>query len=91
MRLSDIHSRIPRGGPCVPGKLLRLPLLWRIRDSRAKMQNMNGRLKIAGLDHIVLNDADVERSLRSYCEELGLPRSVSTRGDRGTPHSLRCA
>jgi catechol 2,3-dioxygenase-like lactoylglutathione lyase family enzyme len=30
-------------------------------------------VSVIELDHIVLNVADVERSLRFYCEELGLP------------------
>jgi len=29
-------------------------------------------MKVIGFDHVVLNVADVERSLRFYCEELGL-------------------
>jgi len=29
-------------------------------------------MKVVGFDHVVLNVADVERSLRFYCEELGL-------------------
>jgi catechol 2,3-dioxygenase-like lactoylglutathione lyase family enzyme len=31
-----------------------------------------GRLRVTGLDHVVLNVADVERSLAFYCGELGL-------------------
>jgi catechol 2,3-dioxygenase-like lactoylglutathione lyase family enzyme len=31
-----------------------------------------GRLRVTGLDHVVLNVADVERSLAFYCDELGL-------------------
>ena len=33
---------------------------------------MEPALKIIGLDHIVLNVADAERSLGFYCDELGL-------------------
>ncbi len=29
-------------------------------------------LRVTGLDHVVLNVADVERSLAFYCDELGL-------------------
>jgi len=29
-------------------------------------------MKVVGFDHVVLNVADVERSLRFYCDELGL-------------------
>ncbi len=29
-------------------------------------------VRVIGLDHIVLNVADVERSIRFYCDELGL-------------------
>ena len=29
-------------------------------------------MKVLGFDHVVLNVADVERSLRFYCDELGL-------------------
>ncbi len=41
-------------------------------------------LRITGLDHVVLNVADVERSLAFYCDELGLaPERVDEwrRGD----------
>jgi len=31
-----------------------------------------GRLRVTALDHVVLNVADVERSLAFYCDELGL-------------------
>ena len=31
-----------------------------------------GELRVIGLDHVVLNVADVERSLAFYCDELGL-------------------
>jgi len=31
-----------------------------------------GAVRVVGLDHIVLNVADVERSLAFYCDELGL-------------------
>jgi len=31
-----------------------------------------GDVRVVGLDHIVLNVADVERSLAFYCDELGL-------------------
>jgi catechol 2,3-dioxygenase-like lactoylglutathione lyase family enzyme len=31
-----------------------------------------GSLRVTGLDHVVLNVADVERSLAFYCDELGL-------------------
>jgi catechol 2,3-dioxygenase-like lactoylglutathione lyase family enzyme len=31
-----------------------------------------GSLRVVGLDHVVLNVADVERSLAFYCDELGL-------------------
>ena len=31
-----------------------------------------GELRVVGLDHVVLNVADVERSLAFYCDELGL-------------------
>jgi catechol 2,3-dioxygenase-like lactoylglutathione lyase family enzyme len=30
------------------------------------------RIRVTGLDHVVLNVADVERSLAFYCDELGL-------------------
>ena len=33
---------------------------------------VNGRVKAVGLDHVVLNVADVERSLTWYCDVLGL-------------------
>jgi catechol 2,3-dioxygenase-like lactoylglutathione lyase family enzyme len=33
---------------------------------------MNDELRVTGLDHVVLNVADVERSLAFYCDELGL-------------------
>jgi catechol 2,3-dioxygenase-like lactoylglutathione lyase family enzyme len=33
---------------------------------------MSGELRVTGLDHVVLNVADVERSLAFYCGELGL-------------------
>ena len=33
---------------------------------------MTGELRVTGLDHVVLNVADVERSLAFYCGELGL-------------------
>ena len=33
---------------------------------------MTEQLRVTGLDHVVLNVADVERSLAFYCEELGL-------------------
>jgi len=29
-------------------------------------------MKVLGFDHVVLNVSDVERSLRFYCDELGL-------------------
>ena len=29
-------------------------------------------MKVVGFDHVVLNVADVERSLRFYCDELGM-------------------
>jgi catechol 2,3-dioxygenase-like lactoylglutathione lyase family enzyme len=31
-----------------------------------------GELRVTGLDHVVLNVADVERSIAFYCGELGL-------------------
>jgi catechol 2,3-dioxygenase-like lactoylglutathione lyase family enzyme len=31
-----------------------------------------GSLRVTGLDHVVLNVADVERSLAFYCDDLGL-------------------
>jgi catechol 2,3-dioxygenase-like lactoylglutathione lyase family enzyme len=31
-----------------------------------------GPLRVTGLDHVVLNVADVERSLAFYCDDLGL-------------------
>ncbi len=31
-----------------------------------------GELRVTGLDHVVLNVVDVERSLAFYCDELGL-------------------
>lgn len=34
---------------------------------------MDAAVRVTGLDHIVLNVADVERSLEFYCGELGLP------------------
>ena len=33
---------------------------------------MSDDLHVTGLDHVVLNVADVERSLAFYCDELGL-------------------
>lgn len=36
------------------------------------MMGMEPALEITGLDHIVLNVADAERSLGFYCDELGL-------------------
>jgi catechol 2,3-dioxygenase-like lactoylglutathione lyase family enzyme len=33
---------------------------------------MGDELRVVGLDHVVLNVADVERSLAFYCGELGL-------------------
>lgn len=33
---------------------------------------MDAAIEIIGLDHVVLNVADAERSLRFYCEKLGL-------------------
>ena len=33
---------------------------------------MTEQLRVTGLDHVVLNVADVERSLSFYCDELGL-------------------
>jgi catechol 2,3-dioxygenase-like lactoylglutathione lyase family enzyme len=33
---------------------------------------VNERLRVVALDHVVLNVADVERSLAFYCDELGL-------------------
>ena len=33
---------------------------------------MSDELRVVGLDHVVLNVADVERSLAFYCGELGL-------------------
>jgi catechol 2,3-dioxygenase-like lactoylglutathione lyase family enzyme len=33
---------------------------------------MNGELRVTGLDHLVLNVADVDRSLAFCCDELGL-------------------
>ena len=36
------------------------------------MMDMEPALEITGLDHIVLNVADAERSLGFYCDELGL-------------------
>ncbi len=30
------------------------------------------RVKVVGFDHVVVNSADVERSLAWYCDELGL-------------------
>src|SRR5690242_7094767 len=33
---------------------------------------MGGDLHVIGLDHVVLNVADIERSLAFYCDELGL-------------------
>jgi catechol 2,3-dioxygenase-like lactoylglutathione lyase family enzyme len=37
-----------------------------VRDPRSP------ELRVAALDHVVLNVADVERSLAFYCDELGL-------------------
>jgi catechol 2,3-dioxygenase-like lactoylglutathione lyase family enzyme len=34
--------------------------------------SMTGSLRVVGFDHVVLNVADVERSLRFYLDELGL-------------------
>ena len=34
---------------------------------------MSDDLHVVGLDHVVLNVADIERSLAFYCDELGLP------------------
>jgi catechol 2,3-dioxygenase-like lactoylglutathione lyase family enzyme len=45
---------------------------------------MSDELRIVGLDHVVLNVADVERALAFYCDELGLaPERVDEwrRGD----------
>lgn len=45
---------------------------------------MRDELHIVGLDHVVLNVADVERALAFYCDELGLaPERVDEwrRGD----------
>lgn len=45
---------------------------------------MSDELHIVGLDHVVLNVADVERALAFYCDELGLaPERVDEwrRGD----------
>lgn len=45
---------------------------------------MRDQLHIVGLDHVVLNVADVERALAFYCDELGLaPERVDEwrRGD----------
>ena len=33
---------------------------------------MSGPFKVTAFDHVVVNVADVERSLRFYCDELGL-------------------
>jgi catechol 2,3-dioxygenase-like lactoylglutathione lyase family enzyme len=33
---------------------------------------MTDQLRVTGLDHVVLNVADAERSLAFYCDELGL-------------------
>ena len=33
---------------------------------------MSDELRVVGIDHVVLNVADVERSLAFYCGELGL-------------------
>ena len=33
---------------------------------------MGEAIKVTGFDHLVLNVSDVERSLRFYCDELGL-------------------
>jgi catechol 2,3-dioxygenase-like lactoylglutathione lyase family enzyme len=58
---------------------------------------MNEPLHVVGLDHVVLNVADVERSLAFYCDELGLaPERVDEwrRGDvffpsvRVDPHTI---
>jgi catechol 2,3-dioxygenase-like lactoylglutathione lyase family enzyme len=35
-------------------------------------ERVRGELHVTGLDHVVLNVADVERSLAFYCGELGL-------------------
>jgi catechol 2,3-dioxygenase-like lactoylglutathione lyase family enzyme len=35
-------------------------------------ERAHGELHVTGLDHVVLNVADVERSLAFYCGELGL-------------------
>jgi catechol 2,3-dioxygenase-like lactoylglutathione lyase family enzyme len=34
---------------------------------------MSAKLTVVGLDHIVINTSDVERSLAFYCDQLGLP------------------
>lgn len=35
-------------------------------------ERMTAELRVTGLDHVVLNVADVERSLGFYCDALGL-------------------
>ena len=40
-------------------------------------------LRVTGLDHVVLNVADVERSLAFYCDELGLAPERAEEWRRG--------
>ena len=44
------------------------------------------QLRVVGLDHIVLNVADVERSLAFYCDELGLAPERVEEWRRGEVH-----
>jgi catechol 2,3-dioxygenase-like lactoylglutathione lyase family enzyme len=47
---------------------------------------MTAELKVTGLDHIVLNVSDIERSLGFYCDQLGLePVRVEEWRERRAP------
>ncbi len=56
-------------------------MVWRARVlgnaaavtwGRVAQPGTTDRIRVTDLDHVVLNVADPERSLRFYCEELGL-------------------
>lgn len=44
---------------------------------------MSDEIRVTGLDHVVLNVADVERSLAFYCDELGLAPERAEEWRRG--------
>lgn len=52
---------------------------------------MTADLRVTGLDHVVLNCADVDRSLSFYCDQLGLEpvRVEEWRGGRAPFPSVR--